>query len=471
MSSFRWTVKTLLAVGGVALIGFAAYNFTSVYFSKPIHLTLSGGNACPLRSEMALRISGEVHDSGLILDIVRERESDSIADDVNDGKLDVGLVLGGFQADSYPNLRQVATLGVEPLHLVVRGDLVQNAPPTLELLRGRRVLLGEQGTNAALLAEDLLRFAGFRRGDYMAVHSTEGELYKQLRILRGASPSVRLVVEASLPDAILLVDGMPSRIVDSLVNNAGYVLVPLPYATALQLDNRRSHRPMGHRLEHSRVQAVTIPAYTYGVAPAMPPEDAPTLGLRLLLVTHKDTPTTAVIRMLRLLEKGKLHRDHVDFTVSSADSEFPLHPGAMKFAAENRPISPDEVLEPLGDLLSVIGAGIAGLIALWGFLRGLRKVNPDEYLRQIDRIERLLQGTEQDETAPKLPLDFIAFLETRLAQIKQSAIEDYAHRRYQDDGALVSILTLIADTRHLLVQRRRQLEAQGSRGARMAEAA
>ncbi|MEX2092638.1 MAG: hypothetical protein WD971_08165, partial [Pirellulales bacterium] len=110
----------------------------------------------------------------------------------------------------------------------------------------------------------------------------------------------------------------------------------------------------------------------------------------------------------------------------------------------------------------------------WGFLRGLRAVNPDVHLRQIDRIERLLQGRELDESAPTLPRDFVDFLEARLSQIKQAAIEDYAEGRFTGDDALVSILTLIADTRHLLVQRRKQLCQENSvpaRSSRLADAA
>jgi hypothetical protein len=78
-------------------------------------------------------------------------------------------------------------------------------------------------------------------------------------------------------------------------------------------------------------------------------------------------------------------------------------------------------------------------------------------LRQIDRIERLLNGSELDAAAPKGQLDFVAYLEGRLAQIKQAAIEDFAKGRFQSDEALLSILTMVADTRHLLALRRKQL--------------
>jgi hypothetical protein len=105
----------------------------------------------------------------------------------------------------------------------------------------------------------------------------------------------------------------------------------------------------------------------------------------------------------------------------------------------------------------VIGAGAAGGLALWGFIRGLMAVHPDVHLRQIDRIERLLAGSEHDDSAPTVPREFIDYLEGRLAQIKQTAIEDYASGRLQGEDALMSILTLTADTRHLLVQRRKQV--------------
>jgi hypothetical protein len=120
-----------------------------------------------------------------------------------------------------------------------------------------------------------------------------------------------------------------------------------------------------------------------------------------------------------------------------------------------------ELLEPIGSFFSVAGAAGAGALAIWGFFRGLKAVHPDVHLKQIDRIERLLRGEEHDAAAPALPSDLIDYLEARLAIVKQTAIDDYAHHRITREEALVSILTLVADTRHLLVQRRRQLDHAG----------
>jgi TRAP-type uncharacterized transport system substrate-binding protein len=480
-SKSRWRRKICWAVCAVLMLALGAYNYVRVYCCAPIHLTLSGGNVCPLRSEMAKQICREVGNSGIILAASPGTNSEAICRAVDAGKLNLGLVLGGFPPDAHPHVRQVATLGVEPLHLLVRGELLTGAAPTLAVLRGRRVALGERGTNGAILAADLLRFAGMRpttadaAGDFDPDYSREAEMMAQLRSWKRAAPPVRATLAERLPDAVFIVDSLPSPLVDELVTTVGYNLVPLPYATALHLDNRRDHSHVGHRLESSRIEPLAIPAFAYGIRPAVPAQDCPTFGLRLLLVAHEDVPTTAVSRLLRALDSGAAQRYHIDLEAGNVNHEFPLHPGAVAFAKDRRPLTIGQMLEPLTNMLSVLGAGAAGGLALWGFLRGLRAVNPDVHLRQIDRIERLLQGSEQDEAAPSLPLEFIGYLESQLAQVKQMAIEDYAKGRLDSDEALVGILTLVADTRHMLVQRRKLICAAESalpaRTTRLAEAA
>jgi hypothetical protein len=95
-----------------------------------VHLKLSGGNVCPLRSEMAQHICREVHDAGVVLQCATGTNSESICSAVDKGELDLGLVLGGFPKGRHPNVRQVAAFGVDPLHLLVRRDLIQVGPPS-----------------------------------------------------------------------------------------------------------------------------------------------------------------------------------------------------------------------------------------------------------------------------------------------------------------------------------------------------
>jgi hypothetical protein len=174
--------------------------------------------------------------------------------------------------------------------------------------------------------------------------------------------------------------------------------------------------------------------------------------MRLLLVAHKDVPSSTIHRLLRALTEGAYHEYHKDLTVATTSAEFPLHPGALAYSASRRPVSFDDALENGTNALSVLGAFFAGSFALWSFLRGFRTVSPQHYLQQIDRIERLVRGVESEDTAPTAPIDLLVFLEARLAQLKQTVVDDYSRGRLTNDDALVSILTLIADTRNLLIQ-------------------
>jgi TRAP-type uncharacterized transport system substrate-binding protein len=424
---------------------------------------MSGGEACPLRSEMARSICSETRNAGIQLEPVKNTTSEAVCAAVNRGDLDLGLVLGGFPKNVNPNVRQVATFGVEPLHLLVRPELAQGRGMSLDALRGRVVSLGEQGSNGAILAESLMRFAGMapttadKQGDYRAAHLKDRELYAALRTVASASPDSRAAFASVLPDAVFLVENMPAPLVDKLVSVGRYQFMPLPYATALHLDSRRNHSGWGEQLDSSRLERVTIPACAYGINPPSPPTDCETFGLRLLLVANKNVPSTDVYRLLRVLDGDATKKFRIELEVAEQFEEFPIHPGAKAFANGRKPIVLGEIVEPIGNVLSVGGAAGAGLLAIWGFVRGLRAVHPDVHLRQIDRIERLLRGDEQDESAPLLPGDFVEYLEERLVAIKQAAIEDYATKRLQGDEAFISILTMISDTRHLIAQRRELL--------------
>jgi TRAP-type uncharacterized transport system substrate-binding protein len=464
MSSKRWRLRIAFGLLGVLLVGWAGVNYIRVYCCAPINLRLSGGNVCPLRSRMAKNICGEVRDAGITLECMSGTNSESICAAVDKGDLDLGLVLGGCPPDAYPNVRQVAAFGVDPLHLLVRPELVSGGGPVLERLRGRRVSLGETGSNGALLAESLMCFAGLKAaapnqtGDFQAEHLKDRDLHLMLASIRRASPENRASFSAILPDAVFLVDTMPAPIADELVRVAGYQLVSLPYAQALHLDDRRDHGHAQGKLENNRLESVTIPAYAYGINPPVPAADCETFGLRLLLVANKKTPATAVLRVLRALDGEVAERYHINFDIANQTCEFPIHPGAEAFAKGRKPLMVGELIEPVSSFFSVAGAAAAGALGIWGFLRGLKAVHPDVHLRQIDRIERLLRGDEHDDAAPAPPRDLVDYLEARLAIVKQTAIDDYSHHRITREEALVSILTMVADTRQLLVQRRRQID-------------
>ena len=76
-----------------------------------------------------------------------------------------------------------------------------------------------------------------------------------------------------------------------------------------------------------------IPAFAYGVRPAIPMEDCPTFGLQRLLVANKDVTNHAVMKLLRGLDSDEIKRYHIELDTANLDSEFPVHPGAAAYAA------------------------------------------------------------------------------------------------------------------------------------------
>src|SRR5262245_40416165 len=231
MPTHRKLLRASIGLLGLVLIGMGVVNYVRVYCCAPVHLRISGGNVCPQRSAMARSICQEVHDAGIVLDAAEATNSEETCAAVNRGDLDLGLILGGFPPNSHPNVRQVAVFGVEPLHLLVRPEVLRNKPLTLEMLRGRSVSLGERGTNSARLAESLMRFAGLKpsttqAGDFAAAYIRNSDFHAALDAAVKAPPESRGALTSVLPDAVFLVDTVPMPLVDKFIRTGGYQLVP-----------------------------------------------------------------------------------------------------------------------------------------------------------------------------------------------------------------------------------------------------
>ena len=70
----------------------------------------------------------------------------------------------------HPNLRQVAVLHLEPLHLLVKEDIQRAVTHSLAGLRSKVVNLGERGSGTYLLAKEVMAFSGLRRDRLYGEH-------------------------------------------------------------------------------------------------------------------------------------------------------------------------------------------------------------------------------------------------------------------------------------------------------------
>src|SRR6516225_3380682 len=158
---WKW-VAPLVAVAALALACF-------FYFYSPAQknyrLSLTAGNALGTRHQLAQRLQKEVFQRGLVFALQPSRGSEQALDWVNDRTVDVALVQGGLTTAGRPNVRQVATLHIEPLHLMVKKDLAADAATSLMALGGKTVDLGEVGSGTHSLAIATLEFVGLKPRD------------------------------------------------------------------------------------------------------------------------------------------------------------------------------------------------------------------------------------------------------------------------------------------------------------------
>ena len=106
----------------------------SVYFllrgmASPKHaLTMSAGDALAHRHELALLLSEEAALHRLEVEVHATAGSKAALEMVARGDLDVAFIQGDVTVDS-PNVREVAALMGEPLHLFVKSELAGTASP------------------------------------------------------------------------------------------------------------------------------------------------------------------------------------------------------------------------------------------------------------------------------------------------------------------------------------------------------
>src|SRR5262249_19729205 len=128
-------------------------------------LSLTAGNVRGVRHEFAHRLKKEASARALELTINPSNGSEEALDWVNSRKVDIALVQGALSPTNRPNVRQVASLHVEPMHLAVKKELVANGNTSLLALRGKSIDLDQVGSGTRSLAIATLEFVGLQPKD------------------------------------------------------------------------------------------------------------------------------------------------------------------------------------------------------------------------------------------------------------------------------------------------------------------
>ncbi len=440
LASFRrfFDSPRALVLAAIAALAFAAVSLFLARREDRIAIRLAAGDARGRRAEIAEALADEARNHGLDVTIVPSEGSEDSREMVERREVDVALVQGGL--DGNDDVREVAPLVLEVLHLLVRGDSNVWA---LEDLRGQRVMLAPPGSGTRRLSLALTELAGLHPGhDYTEVAMTYADLDE-------ASAS-------ELPDAIFHISTLPSPNARRLLIGRGYRLVPLPFGEAMSLRD-------------VAVTAGAIPAYAYDAAPATPREDVPTLATRMIAIASRSTRAEAVRRLLEALESERfLRRANLPRPDPALflQPEFPLHPGTIGWMHRDDPLFTSDDVQGIESLRSFIVSLIVAFVLLYRWWRTRRLHGLDTYLADAARIDRDAMLVED---AASLDLPRMLSLRSELGRVKTSALAAFSRGEIHSEELLSSFLVHCADVRQhldrmILSERERMQKVARGRG-------
>jgi TRAP-type uncharacterized transport system substrate-binding protein len=463
----------LLVALGLTAIGLAVSFWLHDPLGRPVHLRLTAGQEEGTRHRIAQELRREAARRGLILDLHPTAGSSEALRALEAGQVDVALVQGGLEMRDSPVLRQVATLHVEPLHLLVKEEIHRDVARSLAGLRGKVVNLGEPGSGSRLLASDVMAFSGLTSGSDFAASDL------------GYADLERETDRSRLPDAIFTVSTLPSPIVRRLVTRHAYRLVPLPFLEAFTLgaldqddaSDRRSGEPR-IRIDRRHIYDATIPAFVYEVEPGVPPVPIHTLGTRLLVVARRDLSAGTIRRLLDVVFNSpfaQVIQPPLDAGLLELPPELQWHDGTLDFVRRNSPLIAGDVIDVIEKEISIIGVLAGGILCLVQWLRRRyrwrRERGFESYILRVAEVERRALVLSR---APALDLPALLELQDELTRIKGEALRRFADGELDGEELMSGFLTHASDARDFLIRlilhRRDDLEDQARTQHRRPEA-
>jgi hypothetical protein len=443
-----------LAVVSAACLGLAVYLGLQVR-RHPASLTLTTTLAARMHN-LAARTAAAAEKHGLAIRLTAASHPlDEVLELVNAHEVDLGLIPGGHGAVDLPNVRQVAALDVDPLHLLVKQELFAEVTRSLTALKGKRISLNARGA-AQALALEILRFAKLRvpsdgeSGDFLPVYLNDEELLTQLAPLeQGHGPEAEQRIKG-LPDAVFTLSPLPSAGAQKWVRLAHYRLVSLPFSDAFIADREAVSNEGEAAISVANVIPCQIPPFLYDMDPPVPAQPCQTLGVQMFLVAHRDTDPHAVMQLLEVIHAPPLVGLLKPAPLNQQGQEFEHHAGFIQYLQRDRPVLTPQLLAHLGAILGGLGAFTGGMVAFYGFLRIRQARRFEHYFHEIRKIELVASGVEADPNAPEEATERHRYLEAKLNDLKCRAVMDFADGGLKGEGLMQGIVALINDTRNSL---------------------
>jgi TRAP-type uncharacterized transport system substrate-binding protein len=340
LQRYAWLRKLLAIVVVIGLLAAMTY-FVWGLLPRSYHLTISGGDILSNRHQLAVAMRDEGAGAGMNLVVRPISGTFDILNAVNEKKIDVALIQGGLDA-SLPNIRHVARVLPETLHLLVQDDI-----NSLQDLKGKIINLGSAHGGTRVIGEQVLAFSELRLGiDYApSTHSAEELL---------ALP------ERKMPSAVFNISTVPSFLAEELIKHRGYKLLEIPFPKALAM-------------RHGWVADAELLPFTYKTNPPVPDKKIVSLGVNLFMVCNKDVPDMAVLRLLDVLYSvgvGNVMRTTIDPAAISMPSGYAHSGGTELFLKRNEPLFSEENVERFKAMIGLLMSSVTFLVMGLRWLRG-----------------------------------------------------------------------------------------------------
>ncbi len=470
-ASRRWQGRALVALG-VAGLAAAAWIALQGDHGPAERVRLTAGPEGTTRAVVARALAAALEGRGTGCTLVDEHDTGAELEGLRRGTVDLALVSALQRpADGDPKVRLVTPLHVEALHLLVKSELADRVSDGLGGLRGQEVDLGPSGS-AADLAADVLEFAG------IDVAAAGGVVERRLDVAEVEALADRGARDA-LPAAVFHLATMPSLLAEKLVQKAGYVLVPLPFAEAFRLQAvLAADQPVGKVSDRHLVAETTIPPFLYQTRPAVPAAPLPTLGVRLVLLASDRVSIPTIEHVLEAIFDTRFARvlhPALDPSLLAAMPRGELHRGTLAYLARSEPAITGEEVGNLSNSLSALGALIGGAAFLYQGWRRRQRASRDalvaQHLRRVAEIERRIV---EIELGASLDLDTLIEVQRSLLRLKSDALDHLTSGAIDDPAQLSSLLDPIDAARDhvgdLLLHVRSDVEGRARREGRAASA-
>ncbi len=271
----------------VAVILFIAYQFVEP--APPLTFSIATADKTGVYYTIAKQYKEQLVKQGITLNIIETNGSVENLQLLKDKKADAAFIQGGVgKAKDYPQLQGLASLYFEPLWIFIRKEATLK---TITELRGRRLVIGKDGSGTQRVARQVLNKNGIdkQNSSYLKLAFSEGSQ----KLLAGEA------------DAVFLVSGAGSEKLASFLENPEIELFSIKRAAA-------------YTRHHDFLSYVILPEGGINLEKNIPAEDTRLIAPAATLVIRDSLHPALIDQLLQASEEV-----HSTKSLLLSDTRFP----------------------------------------------------------------------------------------------------------------------------------------------------